>query len=63
MPEVKNVFRIIIQKTTVTLSEVMVESKKTETCEVFSQDIDGDLDVRGIIAAVNNLIKPEDVKK
>jgi hypothetical protein len=35
----------------------------SRSVEVYSQDVEGTFDVRGLIAAVNDLIKKEDIKK
>ena len=50
------IYRIIVQKT-------IIEENNSRTYDVFSQDIQGELDVRALIGSINNLVKVEEVKE
>lgn len=57
MEEVKVSYRIIIRKSTIG------SDNRENSQEVFSQDIQGELDVRSVICSINKLVKTEDTKK
>jgi hypothetical protein len=69
----KTIHRILVQKTvTTTITSKLPENQdpstfavakaevKTETINVYSQDVEGEFDLTSIICAVNGLKKPDE---